>query len=183
MTRKKAYTRRDALPAADREVFEDLFGAPIRTGADRARLVVPASLLAMRVSSADPELAAYFEGVLGRAASIDPEDSPLLCRVREAIQRSLATGTPTAAAIGRHVAMSQRTLQRRLQEEGVSFADVLADTRRRLAFGYLADPTLNLAEVARLLGYREETSLFRAFRRWSGMSPSAWRMRPDAPTA
>ena len=175
-------TRRAALPMAERQIFEDLAGAPIRTGADRAALVLPASVLEMPVGSADPELAAYFWGVLARAARFDPEESPFLSRVREAIQRCLATATPTAAAIGRSLALSVRTLQRRLQGEGVSFADLLADTRKRLAFGYLADPTLNLGEVAWLLGYEEETSFFRAFRRWTGTTPSAWRARatPEA---
>jgi AraC-like DNA-binding protein len=168
-------SRRPTVPAAERAAIEALVGAPLRAGADQARLVLEGSVVGLPVEGADPDLAAYFEGVLSKAASFSANESALLSRIRASIQRSLATATPTLGHVGRDLAMSPRTLQRRLQEEGLSFADLLADTRRQLALGYLSDDALSLAEVAWLLGYREETSFFRAFRRWTGTTPTAWR--------
>ena len=170
-----ASSRHEHIPPSQRAVLEEILGAPVRTGALRASLELDAEVLSAPVTTADPELAGYFRGVLARAARSAPDESVLLSRVRLAIQESLATGTPTGAEIGRRLAMSQRTLQRRLTEQGFTFAALLADTRRRLAEGYLRDPTLSLSEVAYLLGYREEASFFRAFRRWSGTTPSQWR--------
>ena len=84
-------------------------------------------------------------------------------------------GPPAAAAIAKSLRLGQRTLQRRLGELGTTYADVLESTRRTFAEGYLGDPTLGLAEIAYLLGYEEQTSFFRAFRRWFERTPSEYR--------
>ena len=71
--------------------------------------------------------------------------------------------------------VSERTLQRRLTELGRSFSDVVEDFRREEAARLLATPGLHLVEVAGRLGYAEQTSFTRAFRRWTGTTPGAWR--------
>jgi AraC-like DNA-binding protein len=96
-------------------------------------------------------------------------------RVRRAIRDALLHGTPTAADVARAVSLGARTLHRRLAELDTSFGDLLDSTRHRLAVGYLADPGLSLGEVAYLVGFREQSSFFRAFRRWTGTTPSAHR--------
>jgi AraC-like DNA-binding protein len=170
-----AYSRRGHIDPIERALLEDFLGAPLQTGAAQASLVLEAGVLSTAVGSADVELADYFQGVLRRAAHVAPGDSVLVTRARVAIQDAFATGSPTGLEIGRRLGMSQRTLQRRLQSEGLRFSELVADTRMRLAEGYLADPALSLAEVAFLLGYREESSFFRSFRRWKGVTPSTWR--------
>jgi AraC-like DNA-binding protein len=71
--------------------------------------------------------------------------------------------------------MSERTLQRRLTEEGTSFKQLLTEARREKAREYLADPSLDIKEVAFLLGYEDNNSFYRAFRLWEGDTPSNWR--------
>jgi AraC-like DNA-binding protein len=71
--------------------------------------------------------------------------------------------------------MSTRTLHRRLYEEGTSFVDLLDETRRELAAGYIRRSDYSVGEVAYLLGFAETSSFNRAFRRWTGMSPSEYR--------
>lgn len=73
--------------------------------------------------------------------------------------------------------MSERSLQRRLADEGVTFDALLDEVRRVLSLRYLADPSIAIAEVAYLLGYSEPSPFYRAFRRWTGTSPSEMRTR------
>jgi AraC-like DNA-binding protein len=69
--------------------------------------------------------------------------------------------------------MSTRTLQRRLQARGIVYAGLVDDVRRRLSDKYLADVNLSLGEIAYLLGYSESSAFNRAYRRWTGRTPSA----------
>jgi AraC-like DNA-binding protein len=157
-------------PPGQREVLEGFLGAPLDVGACSARLTLDAEVLARPLPSADQELATFFLTQLRTAA---PADEGLLGRVQEALQAAWLRGEPaTSRAIGRQLAMSTRTLQRRLEAEGTSFADVRERTRSALADRYLARDDLTLVEVAYLLGYRDETSFWRAYRRWRGCTPA-----------
>jgi AraC-like DNA-binding protein len=78
---------------------------------------------------------------------------------------------PVAALFGLH----SRTLNRRLRSEGKSFKTLLDETRHRVARQLLRDTQLPLQEMAITLGYADATAFIRAFRRWSGVSPKAWR--------
>jgi AraC-like DNA-binding protein len=71
--------------------------------------------------------------------------------------------------------MSERTLQRRLEEEDTSFVQLLDDTRRELAEQYLGRLNLSLAQAAYLLGFADQSSFFRACRRWFDLSPGQYR--------
>lgn len=169
------HTRSPSMSPALRARFEDFLGAPVQLGAEHTALVLDVEVLTMPVQSADPELAGYFLRRLGQAAQFPPDEPELIHEVRRSIQHALATGRPTSDRVARHLAMSARTLQRRLKELDVTFADLLEETRRGLAERYLADPALTLAEVAYLCGYQEQTSFFRAFRQWTGETPAARR--------
>jgi AraC-like DNA-binding protein len=79
--------------------------------------------------------------------------------------------------VARQLAMSGRTLQRRLAAEGVSYQQLLDDTRKEAAGRLLIESTLAIAEVAYLVGYSEPAPFHRAFRRWYGVTPEAFRNR------
>ncbi|MBL8948045.1 MAG: AraC family transcriptional regulator ligand-binding domain-containing protein [Myxococcales bacterium] len=169
------HSRRARIDDDERRCYEAFVGAPVRTGAELAALWLEPDLLACPVPSADPELARYFTAILERAAGFGADEDPLLRRVRLAIRDALVHGSVDAATIARTLGLGARTLQRRLGELGTRYADVLESTRRALAEGYLRDPSLGLAEIAWLLGYDEQTSFFRAFRRWHGRTPGEYR--------
>ena len=76
-------------------------------------------------------------------------------------------------AAARVLGMSPRTLQRRLRERGIVYAALIDQVRRRLSSKYLADAKLSLGEIAYLLGYSESSAFNRAYRRWTGRTPSA----------
>jgi len=91
------------------------------------------------------------------------------------IIRRLPDGEPRRDAVAGELHMSERTLQRRLQDEATSFLQLLDDTRRELAEQYLSRLQLSLAQAAYLLGFADQSSFFRACRRWFKLSPSQYR--------
>jgi AraC-like DNA-binding protein len=98
-------------------------------------------------------------------------------RVQALLVERLSSGEPDPEAIARALGMSLRSLQRRLEDDGTSFKEVLAVTRRELACAYLKGSRTSVTEVTFLLGFADTSSFARAFRRWTGASPSEWRER------
>ena len=92
------------------------------------------------------------------------------------IVQSLHQGEPTLPIVAGHLALSSRTLQRRLQERGLVFQEILENTRRELAIRYLQDKNLSLTDIALLLGYSEQSAFNRAFKRWYNETPKSYRM-------
>ena len=92
-----------------------------------------------------------------------------------AITEHLRSGTPSADAVARDLLIGARTLNRRLCEAHTSFSETLEAVRRQLAEHYIIDPALTLSEISFLLGFSEQSAFSRAYRRWTGQSPSAVR--------
>jgi AraC-like DNA-binding protein len=89
----------------------------------------------------------------------------------------LRDGDPKIARVAKKIAMSPRTLERRLKERGVFFKKLMDDTRRRFALSYLRDRKNSLTDVAFLLGYSELSAFNRAFKRWTGTTPLDFRAK------
>lgn len=149
--------------------------APVRFGCAEARIVFSLEAWSAPVASNEPLLLSVLEDHARRLLAELPAGEDLAARVRDAIAPSLPEGEVTASAVARRLAMSERTLQRRLREHGASFGQLLDDTRLRVAKAHLADPSLSLAEVAWLVGFADQSTFSRAFKRWSGKPPGAWR--------
>jgi AraC-like DNA-binding protein len=92
-------------------------------------------------------------------------------RVRACLLEMLASGQYSMTYIASKLAISNRTLQRRLREEGTTFQKVLNELREELACHYLSSTDFTSAEISFLLGYEEPNSFFRAFRAWTGQTP------------
>ena len=141
-----------------------------------------AELLDWPIPNADEALAGvldlHADAVLRRVR----QRNPMTARVQDALTRALPDGAPDLPAIAARLSMSPRTLQGRLREEGTSFREVLDGLRFELAKAHLDKGTLALSEIAFLLGYGEQSAFTRAFRRWAGCSPTAYRAeaRPAA---
>ncbi len=104
-----------------------------------------------------------------------PREDRLLASVRRVIGESLRDGDPKLVQVAKKLAVSPRTLQRQLKESGVDFKALADDTRRRFSLNYLRDRKNSLTEIAYLLGYSEVSAFNRAFRRWTGLTPSDYR--------
>jgi AraC-like DNA-binding protein len=96
-------------------------------------------------------------------------------RVRTIIVKGLAIGEATLDEVARHLAITPRTLQRRMNERDETFKSVLDEVRRGLALTYIAQPSIDLAELAYLLGFSDQTAFQRAFKKWTGTSPGKYK--------
>jgi len=95
--------------------------------------------------------------------------------VRRCLAGDLCNGQPTLQQIAPRLHMSPRTLHRRLDDEGTSFRHVLTEVRRELAARHLTERRLGVSEIAFLLGFSEPSAFHRAFKRWTGHAPLAFR--------
>lgn len=151
-------------------------GCPVYFGAPETRLVMLREPIERPLPRHDPSLFAYLErhaaSVLASASSGSGSTRD---RVRRLITEGLRSGEPSQADISRRLALSERTLQRRLRNESTTFAEILDGVRAELSQLYLREANLAAGEVAFLLGYSEPSAFHRAFRRWTGVTPRAFR--------
>jgi AraC-like DNA-binding protein len=160
--------------------YEDFFGGVVRFGEPMTRLLISPEALALPLRKSDPALLALMdqqaEQLLARVAAVPAEV--------EAWRRTLVVlireGRPSLADLARAHHVSARSLQRRLAERGLGFQRLLDDTRQHLAEAYLREPGLELAEIALLLGFSEQSAFTRAFRQWTGLAPAQWRKQARA---
>ena len=104
---------------------------------------------------------------------------PVADRVRGALVDLMPAGRTGAEDVAAALGISRSTLQRRLREEGNSYQEMLDATRRDMAVRYLTKTTLRADEIASVLAYRDANSFSRSFRRWTGLSPLAFRQQSD----
>ena len=104
-----------------------------------------------------------------------PERDELLHRVQHFVAEHLSSGDPGVETVAKELGMSVRTLSRRLRERDLSYRRMVDDLRRRLTLEYLKDTDLRISDIAFLVGYSEISAFTHAFRRWTGLSPSAHR--------
>jgi AraC-like DNA-binding protein len=163
--------------------YEDFFGGPVRFGRPSTRVVLSLRDLALPLRGADAALLALLdaqaEHMLQEVAAV----SEPVGVWRQALVGLIRSGRTSLADLAHSLQMSPRSLQRRLGEQGHSFQTLLGQTRQQLAEAYLRDANVELAEVALLLGYSEQSAFTRAFRQWTGQAPLQWRRRQQRPTA
>lgn len=156
--------------------YRAAFGLWPRFGEDANRFLLSEADLLAPIPTHNPELLALHEklvetelGQLGQTC--------VGARVRQEIARLLPRGEPRREDVAVLLGLTDRTLQRRLQAEETSYQHLLDGTRRELARQYLGEPRHSLAEVADLLGFVDQSNLFRACRRWFGMPPGQYRQQ------
>ncbi|MET0384516.1 MAG: AraC family transcriptional regulator ligand-binding domain-containing protein [Polyangiales bacterium] len=147
----------------------------VRFSAPFNGFVFCARMLNESLASADVGLQAALRQYADRMLADLVDADGITEKVRAFVRRQLAQGEPSAASAARALHMSRRTLARKLAREDTSFSQLLDETRRSLALGYLDDQRLDITELAFLLGYSQAGAFFRAFRRWTGTSPNAYR--------
>jgi AraC-like DNA-binding protein len=156
-------------------VFNRTFGAPVRFEAPRNAIVLNTDDLDLPVRTVETPLSRRLEGHRREVLDSPPRVKGLPRRVREQIARLLSTSDSSIEAVARNLAISARTLERRLKVDGQIFKRVIDDFRRDLALRYMEDETLTLPQIAFLLGYSEMASFMHACQRWTGTTPARYR--------
>lgn len=162
--------------------YEELFGAPVRFGAAESALWIPREAMAVPFAGRDPIARHYLEAhAMQLLGALPPPEiaAPIVAQVRSAILDELAPSGAELARVAKRLAMSTRTLQRRLEEVGTGYQDLVDEVRAAAAQSLLRDRARSIIEVAFELGYADLKGFYRAFRRWTDATPAQWRARQD----
>ncbi|MCA9739016.1 MAG: AraC family transcriptional regulator [Gemmatimonadota bacterium] len=162
------------------------FGCPVHFGSDRDALRVSTRALDAPNRVGDASIAGFFDTLLDAEVGSLDDTIPLERRVLDRVATSLSGGVPTLSDVARELGMSGRTLQRRLGAEETSFQTLVDEARRRLALRLLQDPdAATLSEATYMTGFSDQSAFTRAFKRWTGLTPGAYRdgAGPDAPSS
>ncbi|MFZ6682160.1 AraC family transcriptional regulator [Undibacterium sp. Tian12W] len=155
-----------------------LFGMEVHFDATLNCARFPTALLSWPVPNADvsmyPILQHHAEKLLKQKQQAQ-QDGGIVAQVRAAISNTLAQDQARLPLIAQELLLSQRTLQRKLSEAGISFQQILDQTRKDMAIDYLQQTGFSLADIAFLLGYQEQSAFNHAFKEWTGVSPGAYR--------
>ena len=156
------------------DCFKEFFNAPVGFSQDHNAIWLDPEEATTPLATANPELVRINDQIVtDYLAHLDRND--LSMQVQAKLIERLPSGQVTEEMIAAAINVSQRSLQRKLKQQGISFTQLLEDTRRDLGLLYVRDPHRSFNEIAYLLGFSEPGNFTRAFKRWYGSSPSQYR--------
>jgi AraC-like DNA-binding protein len=164
-------------PPADLTVHRRMFGSIVEFNSDFNGLTCRQSDLDAPNPSADPALAQFAERYVRTLPNADRRS--MSQEVQKSLYTLLPLGGGSISKVAANLGLHERTLQRRLREEGADFSGLLNDVRRDLTLRFLANRNLALSRVSGLVGYSRQSSFNRWFVDEFGTSPSGWRAAAD----
>ena len=160
----------------DAQPYLKFFGCEVNFGGHEDVLTFSRADVESALPTGNRQLVVTMDRILvERLAQLDK--SNVVARCQSQLLEQLSSGAVTEEMMADHLHMSRRTLQRKLADADVTYKQLVDDTRRDLAMRHLDDPSYSITDVTFLLGFSQQSAFTRAFRRWTGMSPSEYRMR------
>jgi AraC-like DNA-binding protein len=160
----------------DVQPHREFFGCTVQYYVPMGELVISREAWNTPVPNSDQQLLKIMDEHAQMLMAQRPMPDDFVAQVRKEIVRELHGGEAQRDTIAEKLHMSPRTLQRRLEDNGLAFADLLDDVRAELAKINLRASDLSLAEIGFLLGFSEQSSFNRAFKRWTGKTPREYRL-------
>lgn len=157
------------------EEYALALGCPVRFEADHDALVMRPDMLDLPNKLGDPAVAAFMTAHLDEQIDTLPRRGSLGDTLLTRLSTSLSNGAPSAAEAARDLGLSERTLYRRLSDEGLTYQGLLHQAQQSLAEDLLARDDCSIAEIAFLTGFSEQSTFSRAFKRWVGQPPATFR--------
>ncbi|HET8730688.1 MAG TPA: AraC family transcriptional regulator [Moraxellaceae bacterium] len=170
------------LPYADGAApadYERIYGCPVRLGMPHGAILFDAALLARPSPAAEPQLLAMHEALAAQRLA-DLERLDLVSRIERELGGLLEAGEVTLERVAERLGRNPRTLRHDLATAGTSFNDVVARYRERLARRLLARTQESMDQIVYLTGFSEQSAFTRAFKRWTGETPTDYRRRKQA---
>jgi len=158
-------------------VFERTLGCTVQAPSAWNGVSVPRDAWHLPLRRRDAVLRHVLESHADDIVARQPKRHGVALDVQRALAARVAVGNTKIGAVARDLAMSGRTLQRRLTAEGVSYQQLLDEARKEAAGRYISDPTVAICEIAYLAGYSEPAPFHRAFKRWYGVTPEVFRQK------
>ncbi|MFL9457743.1 MULTISPECIES: AraC family transcriptional regulator [Nostocales] len=160
----------------DISAYRDFFRAPLEFDCSVDELVLDGELLQLPLLKADPGLDAILNRHVKELIARLPKSNTFVDSVHWAISEGFRCGDVGMEAIAKRLSYTPRTFQRKLKESGTSYTDLLDRMRHQLSVHYLQEAPIAISEIAFLLGFSESSAFHRAFKRWTGTSPSEFRL-------
>lgn len=163
-----------AEPAAP-QALQDLCGCTVVYDQPAYALIIPLALLGYALPEPNPEVCQAMARLADQQLQTFSREDSFLAQVRRLLATRIGQGLVSQEELAQALAMHPRTLQRRLGEQGVTYSQLVDEVRRSLAATYIRDPHLSLGEVAFLLGFAEQSTFQKCFKRWFGETPGRYR--------
>jgi AraC-like DNA-binding protein len=153
--------------------YQQKFGVQLQFNAEQTAVVLPRKWLDRPVRGADPAIRRHLEHRVRMLWLVG--DFDIVTQLRRLLRIGLLKGHVSALSISEQLGVSRRALRRQLNALGLSFQDVLGQTRCEFVKQLLANTRLGICEIGTIVGYTDPSVLTRAFIRWTGVTPSGWR--------
>lgn len=157
------------------EEYRRIFQAPLLFEQGEIALILHQAQVEQPIMTADFELLRILVAHAEQKSARLAQEAGFVNKVRQSMIQLVQPEFPTVEQVARHLNLSTRTLQRRLRTEGYTYQKLHNELRQEFAISYLKRPDLSISEVAYLLDYAETSAFSRAFKRWQGLAPQAWR--------
>jgi AraC-like DNA-binding protein len=162
-------------PPSDLTLYHQVFRSPLAFHQPVNFLAIEAQYLQHPLKTANPALSAILDRYAATLLAQLPKPENFLEHVQHLIAEELHKNEPGIETIAYRLGYAPRTLQRKLKAGGTSYRELLDKTRSQLAIHYLQENQVAINEIACLLGFSEASAFHRAFKRWTGMTPSEFR--------
>lgn len=163
-------------PPKDLKYHKEAFDCPILFNQAANMMTYKSSDLEMRTAKADQSINAYLlERVEEELKGVEVNTNKVVTDIEALIKDALPSGIPSINQLGKHIGMSSRTLTRRLSENGTTFRALVKKTQQETATHLLSTPSKSISDIAFLTGFSEQSAFNRAFKRWTGKSPTEYR--------
>lgn len=164
-----------ARPPEPKNGIGEYFGCPVKYRATRDVLILRAADLELPFATHNDELLQMLTPQFENQLKAGRIKQGILGQVKWVLKRLLSGSRPDLVMVAKELGMGERTLQRRITDEGTTFRQLLNETRHELVQQYLGDASVEITEAAFLVGYEDPNSFYRAFRSWEGKTPAEWR--------
>lgn len=163
----------------DPQTYAIHFSCPCRFGQDQNRIVLDLFFLQQLSAFRDPKLKAILEAHAQQVLNDLSSGDQWLKQVQTAVLQALPDGVPSIKNLSEQFGQSERSFQKALASQGINFQEMVDDLRKRLALEYIKND-YNFLDIAMMLGYSEQSAFHRAFKRWTGQTPSRYRRRLES---
>lgn len=162
----------ELLPA-----YEEIFAAPLHFDAGKSALIFREDVLDTPLRQPDPMLLSTLEQQASAVMAEIQERHPIVMQTRGLLRTLMDEGLPRREKVAEQLGVTERTLQRRLQDAGTGYQQLLDDLRRETATEWLTTSEMPINDIAIRLGFSEARSFHRRFKTWTGITPGEYRLR------
>lgn len=171
-----------AEPAAMESIaeYEAVFNAPVTFNQPYSALIVNEEMLSHTLMQADPQLLVTLRDHATQILQEIDKDQPLSYQVKNLLRLMMRESLPRKEVIAEKLGLTSRTLQRKLNDEGQGYQEILNELRLEMAIHYLENTQLSIDDIGARIGFAESRSFHRSFKQWTGKTPGSYREQSES---